>query len=123
MKQKRIHLASESGGRSRCRYTSRPSVRAVFLPLAAFLALPVYVRCIECDRRAKTEPRTVRVFNLEPGEKVSCYFCEQATPGRAPTYAFGQAFLAGADHPPFDGNANHICRSHLAKDVELPDPN
>lgn len=50
---KRIHLASESGGRSRCRYTSRPSTRAKFVPLADFMALPVEMRCIECNKKAE----------------------------------------------------------------------
>ncbi|NIF40129.1 hypothetical protein F3J14_04275 [Burkholderia sp. Tr-862] len=51
---KRIHLATDSGGRSRCRYTSRPSTRAKFVPLADFMALPVELRCIECDKKAAT---------------------------------------------------------------------
>lgn len=54
-KVRRIHLATKTGGRSRCRYTSRPSVRATFVPLAEFLALPHEVRCVECERAAKDE--------------------------------------------------------------------
>lgn len=52
MKAKRVHLATEVGGRSRCRYTSRPSTRAAFVPLAGFLALPADVRCSECQVKA-----------------------------------------------------------------------
>lgn len=52
MKAKRVHLATEVGGRSRCRYTSRPSVRATFVPIAEFLALPVDRRCSECQAKA-----------------------------------------------------------------------
>lgn len=51
---KRIHLASGNGGRSRCRYTSRPSTRAKFVPLAEFEALPIEMRCIECEKKATT---------------------------------------------------------------------
>lgn len=94
----------------------------MFVPIAAFLALPEHVRCAECNRKAQAAPRPVRVFNIESGEKVSCYFCEQGKPGRAALYGFGEAFLAGADHPPYDGNANFICRAHLSKDAELPGP-
>jgi hypothetical protein len=52
-KVRRIHLANDTGGRSRCRYTSRPSVRATFVPLAEFVRLPQDVRCVECERKAK----------------------------------------------------------------------
>jgi hypothetical protein len=51
-KVKRIHLATESGGRSRCRYTSRPSARATFVPLARFMTLPAEARCSECAKVA-----------------------------------------------------------------------
>ncbi|GGD98259.1 hypothetical protein BG57_30600 [Caballeronia grimmiae] len=51
-KTERVHLATDSGGGSRCRYTSRPSAKATFVPLADFLALPVEVRCVECARKA-----------------------------------------------------------------------
>ncbi|MBU9200252.1 hypothetical protein KTD31_02380 [Burkholderia multivorans] len=122
MKQKRIHLASDTGGRSRCRYTSRPSVRATFVPLSAFLALPVSLRCSECNLKVRAAKQPVRVFNLEPGQTVTCYHCEQNSPGRSPLYGFGEAFLAGADHSPYDGNANFVCRAHVDKDAELPDP-
>lgn len=49
---KRVHLATEKGGRSRCRYTSRPSVRAVFVPLAEFQTKPLELRCSECQTQA-----------------------------------------------------------------------
>jgi hypothetical protein len=51
-KTKRVHLASDCGGRSRCRYTSRPGTYAKFVPLAEFMALPVEIRCVECSRKA-----------------------------------------------------------------------
>ncbi|MBN3777026.1 hypothetical protein G3O06_05505 [Burkholderia sp. Ac-20345] len=50
---RRIHVANDTGERSRCRYTSRPSVRATFVPLAEFMALPKEARCVECERKAK----------------------------------------------------------------------
>jgi len=53
MPPKRIHLATSIGGRSRCRYTSRPSVRAVFVPLETFLTMPVAGRCSECQKAAE----------------------------------------------------------------------
>jgi hypothetical protein len=50
--QKRIHLATETGGRSDCRYSSRPSRRVAFVPLEDFLKLPAHMRCKECERSA-----------------------------------------------------------------------
>jgi len=61
-KPKRVHLATESGGRSRCRYTSRPSVRAKFVPLAEFLAMPVELRCVECAKEAEADSGEVMTF-------------------------------------------------------------
>lgn len=52
MEPKRIHLANESGSRSRCRYSSRPSRRVVIVQLAAFLELPHERRCVECQKKA-----------------------------------------------------------------------
>ena len=72
-KAKRVHLATESGGRSRCRYTSRPSVRATFVPLTEFMALPMEVRCVECERKA------VAAHSASSGsEWRSGYFCAVA---------------------------------------------
>lgn len=53
MATKKVHLASKHGGRSRCRYTSRPNVKAIWLPLAEFLAQPTDQQCIECSKKAK----------------------------------------------------------------------
>jgi hypothetical protein len=62
--------------------------------------------------------KPVGVFDLEQGEKVNCYYCSQ---NRNDTvYGYGEAFLAGPDHPPYDGNANHICRKHLSPEALLP---
>ncbi len=49
MATKRIHLASTAGGRSRCRYTSRPSIRALFVPREQFESTPAAQRCQECQ--------------------------------------------------------------------------
>ena len=46
---KRIHLATEKGGRSRCRYTSRPSIRALFVPQEQFMTTPESQRCQNCQ--------------------------------------------------------------------------
>lgn len=59
------------------------------------------------------------VYDLEPGQEVGCYFCMQQ--GCHDRYVKGQAFLAGPDHSPYDGNANYICTRHLDEDVALPD--
>lgn len=54
MPAKRIHLATEKGGRSRCRYTSRPSIRALFVSLEQFKATPIENRCKECATKFET---------------------------------------------------------------------
>ena len=51
MSSKRVHLATESGGRSRCRYTSRPSIRALFVPMEQFVATPEAQRCQDCQAK------------------------------------------------------------------------
>lgn len=51
MATKRIHLATETGGRSRCRYTARPSIRAVFVPQEQFIATPEEQRCHDCQAK------------------------------------------------------------------------
>ena len=48
---KRIHLATTMGGRSRCRYTARPSIRAVFVPQEQFVATPEAQRCHDCQAK------------------------------------------------------------------------
>lgn len=58
------------------------------------------------------------VFDLEDDEEVGCFYCLEARDFT--TYRRGEAFLAGPDHPPFDGNANYICRRHLSRDAILP---
>jgi hypothetical protein len=62
--------------------------------------------------------RPVDVFDLEQDEQVSCYYCSQDRKNML--YGRGEAFLAGPDHPPYDGNANHICRKHLSPEALLP---
>uniref|UniRef100_A0A6H1ZJ13 Uncharacterized protein n=1 Tax=viral metagenome TaxID=1070528 RepID=A0A6H1ZJ13_9ZZZZ len=49
MTTKRVHLATEKGGRSRCRYTARPSIRALFVPQEQFTATPEALRCHDCQ--------------------------------------------------------------------------
>jgi len=51
------------------------------------------------------------VFDLDEGEEVCCYYCLESHDYTQ--YVKGQAFLAGPDHPPCDGNANYICKEHL----------
>lgn len=58
------------------------------------------------------------VFDLEDDEAVGCFYCQEARDYT--TYRRGEAFLAGPDHPPFDGNANYICRRYLSDDAILP---
>jgi len=56
------------------------------------------------------------VIDLDPGERVGCKLCGKWNPEEG--YGFGEAFLAGAGHPPWDGNANYICRDHLDPEVD-----
>lgn len=59
------------------------------------------------------------VYELDPGERVSCYFCMQSQSGlvRGKKYKRGEAYLCGPDHSPCDANANYVCEAHLDKDV------
>lgn len=57
------------------------------------------------------------VFALEIGDDVCCIYCP-----RDLTYRRGEAFLAGAGHSPYDGNANYVCRDHLDSDAVIYDP-
>lgn len=54
MTTKRVHLATEKGGRSRCRYTSRPSIRALFVSLEQFKGTPEENRCKECAAKLQS---------------------------------------------------------------------
>lgn len=60
------------------------------------------------------------VFNLEPGEKVHCYFCLRQM--SLALYMKSDAFLAGPGHSPLDGNANYVCRAHLDEDAIIDTP-
>lgn len=51
-KPRRVHLATESGGRSECRYSSRPSRRVLQKPLSEFVTLPTELQCAECAKAA-----------------------------------------------------------------------
>lgn len=117
MAKKRIHLATENGGRSRCRYTSRPSIRALFVPLDQFKAMPEERRCKECAARIAEAVTENLVFDLQLGERVCCYFCVCRDDHRE--YTKGEAFLAGPGHSPFDANANYVCRKHLDADAVI----
>ena len=55
------------------------------------------------------------VFELEPDDEVSCIFC------RGGTFRRGEAYLAGAGHSPYNGNANYVCREHLDEDAVVYD--
>jgi len=120
MTKKRIHLATETRSRSRCRYSSRPSRKVLGLPLESFLALPVEDRCSECHRKALQlrEGHTVDVHHLEPGERVVCHECKRVNENRE--YGRGEAFLTGPDHPPFDGECYHHCKAHLSPEAVVP---
>lgn len=66
------------------------------------------------------------VYPLTDEGEVACAICRL---GREivpePYYKKGEAFLAGAGHSPYDGNANYICKDHLDPDaiiVEEPNP-
>lgn len=61
------------------------------------------------------------VFELESEETVMCFFCQEEPCNMDKEYKKGEAFLAGADHPPFDANANYICREHLADNATIID--
>jgi hypothetical protein len=52
---RKAHLARSNGfgGRSVCRYTSRPSRRVKVLTLEEFLAMPAERRCSECETEAQ----------------------------------------------------------------------
>lgn len=57
-KEKKVHLRNDfrgqPGGRSRCRYSSRPSRRVILLPLSEFKQIDVARQCSECAAKAAT---------------------------------------------------------------------
>jgi hypothetical protein len=123
----KIHLAKGKGGggRSVCRYTSRPSRRVQLLPLATFVLLPRSSQCSECAAEAalvqQESAKRPDVFQLEEGQEVHCYYCLRE--GNHALYKRGEAFLADAGHSPCDGNANFICRRHLDDGAVVYEPN
>lgn len=63
MAAKKVHLESAkggAGGRSACRYTSRPSRRVRLLPLDAFLATRPEDRCGECSAAANVHAEAAK---------------------------------------------------------------
>ena len=120
MATKKIHLLKPSGSRTYCRYSSRPSRRVAALLLDAFSALPSDAMCSDCAKHAKhlSSGAGAVVHHIEPGEVVVCETCRSNNDDCE--HGYGQAFLAGPDHPPFDGNCHHFCRAHLAPDAILP---
>lgn len=57
------------------------------------------------------------VYDLEPKEKVTCYFCMESN--NYQEYGLGEAYLAGPGHSPYNGSANHVCKAHLAHDAVI----
>ena len=67
----------------------------------------------------------VEAYALAPQDEVSCYYCMGVSGplfGDVEHYRRGEAVLAEAGHPPYDGNANYICLVHLNRDVVIYDP-
>jgi hypothetical protein len=62
----------------------------------------------------------ISAFALAAGEEVSCYYC--ILDRENVTYRRGEAVLADAGHPPYDGNANYICLNHLDRTTVIYDP-
>lgn len=56
-------------------------------------------------------------FVLEDGERVSCHCCLLV--GVTRTYGIDDGFLTGPNHSPYNGYANHICKSHLEVGVAI----
>lgn len=58
---KKVHLAKGDGfgGRSVCRYTSRPSRRVRLLVYAQFVLVPESLQCSECAREAEKVKATL----------------------------------------------------------------
>ena len=60
-------------------------------------------------------------FALDASEEVSCYYCMQEY-GTCLSYQRGEAVLADAGHPPYNGEANFICMRHLIPNASIFDP-
>ncbi len=61
-------------------------------------------------------------YELEEGDQVSCYFCMNENNGDQNTYGKGDAYLCESGCPPFDGNANYVCKDHLDPDIIIVTP-
>ncbi|POR07976.1 hypothetical protein [Diaphorobacter sp. LR2014-1] len=72
MSSKRVHLATETGGRSRCRYTSRPSIQALFVPMDRFLLTPVAQRCQDCQAKLN-KPRHNERISMEATQHLQAH--------------------------------------------------
>jgi len=59
------------------------------------------------------------VYVLDEDETVSCYHCIRDN--NYSSYQSGEAFLAGPDHTPYDGEPHHICKNHLDADAVIVD--
>jgi hypothetical protein len=123
----KIHLAkgAGAGGRSVCRYTSRPSRRVQLLPLAAFTLLSRSSQCSDCAAKASAlvqqeGAKPTVVYHLEAGEEVHCYYCLRDRDYTL--YKRGDAYLADPGHSPCDGNANFICSRHLDEGAVVYEP-
>lgn len=72
VKTRKVHVlrtvgnSYSAGGRSRCRYSSRPSRRVRALPEHEFLQMPVERQCEEC-RKAVAPNGTIRA-QVAPGK-------------------------------------------------------
>lgn len=64
------------------------------------------------------------VFTIEDNQEVICEICSECgtdEKGNPIMYRKGEAFLAGAAHTPYNGEANFICKDHLDKDAVIVD--
>lgn len=73
------------------------------------------------DTRKREQERGWYIaWNLAPEEEASCYFCMQE--GDYPSFKRGEVFLVGPEHPPYDANANYVCKRHLSPGFKIEDP-
>ena len=75
MVTKKVHLAAGEGigGRSRCRYSSRPSRKVRIVSLSEFLSLPDETKCSECARvaeRLDQQAMCSAEIRAEPTDKI-----------------------------------------------------
>lgn len=63
---KKVHVLSKGGGRTRCRYSSRPSRKVRAMTEADFLEQPENVQCSEC--RKDVAPHGVIRAQVAPGK-------------------------------------------------------